>query len=101
MPRPQFTLKTLLWLMAVVAAFCAGAAWQRHLDKPVWWGRHLFGSMSQTVLIEEMVMPDGEVLTLTGRFSGWERKGTLSTNETQQLADEMQGDEPCPVINYR
>jgi hypothetical protein len=29
MPRPQFTLKTLLWLMAVVAAFCGGAAWQR------------------------------------------------------------------------
>jgi hypothetical protein len=27
MPRPQFTLKTLLWLMAVVAAFFAGAAW--------------------------------------------------------------------------
>jgi hypothetical protein len=24
MPRPQFALKTLLWLMAVVAAFCAG-----------------------------------------------------------------------------
>jgi hypothetical protein len=27
MPRPQFSLKTLLWLMAVVAAFLAGAAW--------------------------------------------------------------------------
>lgn len=24
MRRPQFTLKTLMWLMAVVAAFCAG-----------------------------------------------------------------------------
>ena len=24
MRRPQFTLKTMLWLMAVVAAFCAG-----------------------------------------------------------------------------
>jgi hypothetical protein len=30
MPRPQFTLKTLLWLMAVVAAFMGGAVWQRH-----------------------------------------------------------------------
>lgn len=29
MPRPQFTLKTLLWLMVVVASFCGGAAWQR------------------------------------------------------------------------
>ena len=28
MPRPQFSLKTLLWLIAVVAAFFAGAAWQ-------------------------------------------------------------------------
>jgi hypothetical protein len=33
MPR-QFSLRTLLWLMAVVAAFCAGAAWQRQLDMP-------------------------------------------------------------------
>jgi hypothetical protein len=28
MRRPQFSLKTLLWLMAVVAAFFAGSAWQ-------------------------------------------------------------------------
>ena len=27
MPRPQFTLKTLLWLMAVAAAFFAGSSW--------------------------------------------------------------------------
>jgi hypothetical protein len=27
MRRPQFTLKTLLWLMAVVAAFFAGGRW--------------------------------------------------------------------------
>jgi hypothetical protein len=30
MPRPQFTLKTWLWLTAVVAAFGSGAAWQRN-----------------------------------------------------------------------
>ena len=29
MRRPQFTLKTLLWLMAVVAAFAGGSASQR------------------------------------------------------------------------
>jgi hypothetical protein len=28
MPRPQVSLKTLLWLMAVVAAFMGGAVWQ-------------------------------------------------------------------------
>ncbi|HVX09844.1 MAG TPA: hypothetical protein VHC22_01460 [Pirellulales bacterium] len=30
MPR-QFSLKTLLWLMAVAGAFFAGAVWQKHL----------------------------------------------------------------------
>jgi hypothetical protein len=29
MRRPKFTLKTLLWLMAVVAAFGAGVQWDR------------------------------------------------------------------------
>lgn len=29
MPRIPFSLKTLLWLMAVVAAFCGGMAVQR------------------------------------------------------------------------
>jgi hypothetical protein len=29
MPRPQFSLKSMLWLMAVVAAFCGGVEWQR------------------------------------------------------------------------
>lgn len=32
MRRPQFTLKSLLWLMAVVAAFCGGTYYGRHLD---------------------------------------------------------------------
>jgi hypothetical protein len=31
MRRPQFSLKTLLWLMAVVAAFSGGAAWQHRM----------------------------------------------------------------------
>ncbi len=28
MSRPQFSLKTMLWLMVVAAAFCEGAVWQ-------------------------------------------------------------------------
>jgi hypothetical protein len=28
MPRPQFCLKTLLWLMLVVSAFCAGIGFE-------------------------------------------------------------------------
>ena len=30
MPRPQFSLKSLLWLMACVGCFFGGSAWQRH-----------------------------------------------------------------------
>jgi hypothetical protein len=36
MRRSQFSLKTLLWLMAVVAAFFGGMAWQKRLDAPVY-----------------------------------------------------------------
>ena len=32
MSRPHFSLKTLLWLMAVVAAFCAGTLFGRHRE---------------------------------------------------------------------
>lgn len=30
MPRPQFRLKTLLWLMVVVGAFFAGGRWEQY-----------------------------------------------------------------------
>jgi hypothetical protein len=33
MTRPQFSQKTLLWLMAVVEAFLGGAEWKRHHDR--------------------------------------------------------------------
>jgi hypothetical protein len=35
MPRPQFSLKSMLWLMAVLAAFLGGAAtqWRRDASK--------------------------------------------------------------------
>lgn len=33
MSRPQFTLKTLLWLTVVVAAFCAGTQLDRYLQQ--------------------------------------------------------------------
>lgn len=34
MPRPQFGIRTLLWLTLVVAAFFGGMAVQRRLDLP-------------------------------------------------------------------
>lgn len=33
MHRPQFSLKTLLWSMAVVGAFCAGVAYRKTLAR--------------------------------------------------------------------
>jgi hypothetical protein len=33
MPRPQFSLTTLLWLTVVVAAFCAGTQLDRYLEE--------------------------------------------------------------------
>ena len=34
MPRSQFTIRTLLWLTLVVAAFLGGMAVQHRLDRP-------------------------------------------------------------------
>jgi hypothetical protein len=36
MIRPQFTIKTLLWLLAVVAAFCAGILFERQRENTRW-----------------------------------------------------------------
>ena len=33
MPRPQFSIRTLLWLTLVVAAFLGGMAWQKHREE--------------------------------------------------------------------
>ena len=59
--RPQFSLKTLLWLMAVVAAFFAGAAWQRrHEGTQSSWdissGSHASGDYLR---IDRLTLPDG------------------------------------------
>jgi hypothetical protein len=35
MPRPQFSIRTLLWLTLVVAAFFGGMAVQKRLDAPI------------------------------------------------------------------
>jgi hypothetical protein len=33
MSRPQFSLKSMLWLMALVGAFLAGTTWRRRADQ--------------------------------------------------------------------
>ncbi|HET6880817.1 MAG TPA: hypothetical protein VFI31_11720 [Pirellulales bacterium] len=57
MRRPQFSLKTLLWLMAVVAAFCTGMIVQRELDRPV--PVLLLQDPSQSMALETIELPDG------------------------------------------
>ncbi len=55
MPRPQFSLKTLLWLMVVVSAFCAGTSVQRRLDKP----KHVSFQAGSGLCIETVETRDG------------------------------------------
>jgi hypothetical protein len=70
MPRPQFTLKTLLWVVALVGAFFAGAGWQRQREKPVSHGYVL----TPRGVAERMVMPDGKEW-FRGSVSAEEAKG--------------------------
>ena len=59
MSRPQFSLKSLLWLMVVVAAFFAGMAIQRHLDDA--WApmqRISAGRTAAPAIDETIVFPD-------------------------------------------
>lgn len=55
MPRRQFSMRTLLWLTVVVAAFFGGSAWQQRRDRPSIQG---FGSTDGTH-VERLTMPDG------------------------------------------
>lgn len=61
MPRPQFTLKTLLWLMVVVAAFLGGMALQRKRDEPEWISKgHPASEMSTDEAALQIIrLPDG------------------------------------------
>jgi hypothetical protein len=56
MPRPQFSLTSLLWLMAAVAAFAGGMALQKERDEPLERGR----SGSAKAPVEYMIMRDGK-----------------------------------------
>ena len=38
MPRPQFTIRTLLWLTLVVAAFLGGIAYGKRLERQAYAG---------------------------------------------------------------
>jgi hypothetical protein len=54
MSRPQFSLKTLLWLMAVVAAFLGGAIVQWKLDEPRRdWDVSRAGATIQTIYLRD------------------------------------------------
>jgi len=87
--RFQFSLRALLVAVFGVACFFGGVSWQRHLDKPIWWGQRSFGTMHSDFVIQEMVMPDGEIWKREGRFSGWEVEGKLSEEDVRAAKDEM------------
>ena len=85
MPPPrrfQFSLRALLILMFGVGCFFAGVSWQRQLDKPVYWGTRMFGSVN-SYEIREIVMPDGETwqCTVESSMTGWKRTGQLTPDE--------------------
>lgn len=48
-PGFQFSLRTLFWLMAVVAAFFAGAVWQHEPRRPLSRGVGLAGDEVNTI----------------------------------------------------
>jgi hypothetical protein len=59
MNRPQFSLKSLLWLMAVVAAFFGGAAWQHRSETPIF--RREVPLLKANIQMEDVFMPNGDV----------------------------------------
>jgi hypothetical protein len=56
MRRPQFSLKTMLWLVLLVAGFFGGMALQRQLDRP-----HTYTVGFPAGSFEAMKLPDGTV----------------------------------------
>ena len=62
MPRPQFTLKSMLWSTAVVGAFLGGKAWHRHFDEPAFTiqhGRGGLGTLGSRWRVDWLVIDDG------------------------------------------
>lgn len=62
MPRPQFSLRTMLWLTAVVAAFFGGAAWHQHFSEPAFTihrGRSGLGTLGSRSRLDYLLLPDG------------------------------------------
>ena len=60
MRRPQYSLKTLLWLMAVVGALFGGMAIQRHLDTPQPTRILAIEKDHKVHVTEKMTTPDGK-----------------------------------------
>ncbi|HEV3339265.1 MAG TPA: hypothetical protein VG125_02875 [Pirellulales bacterium] len=73
MRRPQFSLKTMLWLMVVMAAFVGGMAMQRQLDKPV--DRTRFCAYGE---FESMTLRDGSTWWRLPADSLMRRKARVS-----------------------
>lgn len=62
MHRPQFSLKAMLWLTAVVAAFFGGAAWHEHFSEPAFTihrGVAGLGTLGSRSRLDHLLLPDG------------------------------------------
>jgi hypothetical protein len=73
MPRPQFNLKTLLWLMALASATFGGMAWQRSLDRE---HEHALRTEIRLLEIENAVL------------SRYARAGAISPSTVVRLTDD-------------
>jgi hypothetical protein len=112
MPRPQFSLKTLLWLMVCVGCFFAGKEWQRQYDEHWWAGATGPGKDDFTVTVKRddpgqdqttttVEWGDGKVVTFEGgRLPEWipdaikaESLGTSSSYSTPTASERRAAEE--------
>lgn len=88
MPRHQFSLKTLLWLMVVVAAFFGGMAIQRQLDTPARISRRLSGFTDQEGVLhpvwqDRIRLRDGSV---------WNGVDPVEPSQADELRKELEAE---------
>jgi hypothetical protein len=87
MPRAQFSLKTMLWVMAVVGAFFAGAAWQHKSEIPIF--RRELPILKAGVEVEEIVMPNGDLWIRRARRIDIQR---MIDEATEEMRHESAGE---------
>jgi hypothetical protein len=62
MPRPQFSIKTLLWLTVIVAAFCAGTQLDRYLKESDPREANILAALDEKTELKFVDMPLADVV---------------------------------------